>query len=208
MPRSPARTAVAAATLTILTLLAACGGGTKATTGAACDEVAPCGGSVVGDWTIQAICETSAVFTGGADCAAATVDGSMRSVSGSLAFNDDATYTVSSSESGSLKFRVPLPCAPAATCDELASLIGPFPPKGMTTCATADGNCDCTLTFNEPLALDDNGTYVTLGDALSLTSSTNAAPFADRYCVQDNTLNLMFTYPGTTMFGLRIAATR
>jgi hypothetical protein len=205
LPR-PAR--FPSATLALVLLFPACGGGSKTTTGATCDDVAPCGGALVGDWTIQAICETSAVFTGGADCAAATVDGSMRSVSGSLVFNDDATYTVSSSESGSLKFLVPLPCAPAATCDELASLVGPFPPRGMTTCATTDGNCDCTLTFNEPLTLNDNGSYVTVGDALSLTSANNAAPFADRYCVQDKTLNLMFTYPGTTMFGLRISATR
>jgi hypothetical protein len=199
---------LAVATITLATLLSTCGGGSKTIVGGMCADVSPCGGSLVGTWTIQGICETSAVFTGGADCTAATVDGSMRSTSGSIVFNDDQTYTVSSSEGGSLKFRVPLPCAPAPDCNSLAGMIGPSPPAGMTTCATADGNCDCTLTFNVPLTHDDSGTYTTSGDALTLTSSTSAAPFADRYCVQDNTIHLMFTYPGTTMFGLRIAATR
>jgi hypothetical protein len=203
----PTRTAAAASAIA-LTLLAACGGGTQTTVGATCAEVSPCGGSLVGIWTIQGICEGSAVFTGGADCTAATVDGSMRSVSGTVTFNDDLTYSVSSSEGGSLKFRVPLPCSPTADCNTLAGEISPAPPAGMTTCETLDGNCDCSLVFNHPLTHDDNGTYTTSGDALMLTSSNNATSFADRYCVQDNALHLMFTYPGTTMFGLRIAATR
>ena len=189
--------------------MGACGGGgSKTVVGGICAEVQPCGGALVGSWTIQGICETPALFTGGADCTAATVDGSMRSTSGSIVFNDDLTYRESSSEGGSLGFTVPLPCAPVPDCDALAGLVGPFPPDGMTTCATANGVCDCTLVFNVPLTHDDSGTYTTSGDALTLTSSTGAASFADRYCVQDDTLHLMFTYPNTTMFGLRIMATR
>jgi hypothetical protein len=199
---------LAAGLTAVAALLGACGGGTKNVVGGTCAEVQPCGGSLPGTWTIQAICETPTSFTGGLECSAAMIDGSMRVTSGTIAFNDDMTYSLSSQEYGTLKFQIPLPCSQSVDCNSYAALIQPRPPKAMTACATVNGICDCTLTFNVPLDRNDDGTYSTSGDALTLTSSSGRPVFADRYCVQENELDLLLTYPGTTMIGMRIVATK
>jgi hypothetical protein len=118
------------------------------------------------------------------------------------------TYTLTSSESGALKFQIPLPCSQSIDCDSYAAIIQPDPPNGMTTCGTVNGICDCTLVFNVPLARNDEGSYSTSGDALTLTSSDGRPIFADRYCVQENELHLLLTYPGSTMIGMRMVATK
>ena len=168
----------------------ACGSSGDASA-ASCGAVQPCGGSLVGTWTVQAACQPVEDFTSGEECPAATIDQSAHITSGSLTFNADMTFTSSVSQSGTLRVMAPLACVAAATCDEYASSIVPSSPDDTITCTTVGGDtCDCSLVHPMPQIRSASGTYTTAGNTLTLTSSSAAS---SSYCVQGNTLHIMGT---------------
>jgi hypothetical protein len=169
-------------------LLAWCGGCGGNGGGGSCGSVEPCGGSLVGDWTVQSVCQT---MTFDADCPGASVDSSMLSASGSLAFNADMTFAVDWVQAGTLKFKIPLTCAvPPTSCDEIASQIYFGPPGATTTCETVGTTCDCAMVYSQPPIVTATGTYSTAGNNLL----PDAGPLLPAgYCVQGNTLHLRET---------------
>ena len=177
-------------------LLAACGGSSGGSE--SCGTAQPCGGSLVGTWTLQSSCETIANFVGSADCPGASLDQSMVVTSGSFVFNADLTYTVNTSVSGTRKVRAPLECIGAASCDEYAMLFVPGPPIATTTCTTAGNTCDCTMVYSTPEVGGNDGIYSTSGNIIT-AAPTGGIPSDAPYCVQGNTLYIN-EVDGTTGF--------
>jgi hypothetical protein len=172
----------------------ACGSSGDASA-ASCGAVQPCGGSLIGTWTVQAACQPVEDFTFDMECPGATLDQSAHITSGSLTFNADMTVMTSFSLSGRLRVTAPLSCLALATCDEYASFFSPGPPDATTTCTTVGGNtCDCTLVRSMPQSGSGSGTYTTAGYTLNWTLP--GAP-SSSYCVQGNTLHLMDVDPTT-----------
>ncbi len=176
-------------------VLPACGSSGGDATGGSCGAVQPCGGSLIGTWTVKAACQPVEDFTFDMECPGATLDQSAHITTGSLTFNADMTVTASFTQSGSLRVTAPLSCLALATCDEYASLFSPAPPDATTTCTTVGGNtCDCTLVHSMPQSASGSGTYTTAGNTLNWTLP--GAP-SSSYCVQGNTLHLMDVDPTT-----------
>jgi hypothetical protein len=184
--------------LWVAALVAGCGGdGGDGGAAASCGKVAPCGGSLVGTFAVSSSCESPTNFTSGVACAAATIDESQVKVSGLLTFNADMTFATTISQSGTLRFSVPLECLSTLSgCDELAGLVSPGPPDATTTCTTTNAACLCTLVYAATMTASSSGTYTTAGTVVSLTD--DAGYTADtNYCVQTNTLHLVSVDPTT-----------
>jgi hypothetical protein len=191
--RSARTIGMAAGLIGAAALLAGCGGDGKGGVLASCGKVAPCGGSLVGTWTVSSSCDSPTNFTGGAACPAATIDESQVKVTGLLTFGADMTFATSIAQSGTLRFSVPVDCVAsigAGSCDELASLISPGPPDATTTCTTTNATCVCALVYAGSLATNSNGTYTTAGSVL--TTTDDAGYTADSsYCVQGNAIHVV-----------------
>jgi len=181
--------------ISVLALLAGCGDSSGGS--GSCGKVSPCGGSLVGTWTITSSCGSVLNFTNGTECPGATVDESQIVTSGNLAFNADMTFTTSATIGGTRRFNVALACvAGVASCDEYASLISPGPPDATTTCMTAGGACNCAMVYTAPMGAAQTGTYTTAGNVLTVTP-TGGDPIELGYCVQGSTLHMVDTDPAT-----------
>ena len=107
--KSTVAAVVFSAVLGLTTL--SCGGGSGS-----CGKVQPCGGSVVGNYSISVACFDDAALTMdlGMDCPGGTVKISGLNVSGNASFNADMTYSITETISS-------------------ASLTETFPPSCLTT---------------------------------------------------------------------------
>src|SRR5262252_699684 len=124
-----------------------CGSGAKSTP-ANCDQVQPCGGDVVGTWKVAGACANAAQemieLQSTATCAGEVLDGAALNVSGSVTFNADLSYTISSwQKSAVLAETAPLSCLPASSCASVSAGAGA---TAQFTCVDASGGkCNCTL---------------------------------------------------------------
>jgi hypothetical protein len=178
-------------TIALAPMLSACGGGNGS-----CGKVQPCGGSVVGNWTISGECFNSASLNMDvmADCPGATVNTSGVKVSGSATFDANGNYTVMETVSLSATETIPASCLSmnglTLTCAQLDQLIKQSVASDPTVfqSASCSGNSSCTCRFTlAPQTMNESGTYTTSGTSLMLSGSSSAA----QYCAQGNELHLM-----------------
>jgi hypothetical protein len=190
--RSATTIGVAAALLWGAALVAGCGGDSGGNGAAAsCGKVAPCGGSIVGTWAVSSACESPVELTGGAACTGATIDQSQMKVTGSLAFNADMTFATSISQSGTLRFSLPVDCLePFGGCDGIPSTFTPGPPDATTTCTTMGTTCVCSLVYAGTSTAMSSGTYTTAGTVLTTTDDQGNTADSG-YCVQANAFHLV-----------------
>lgn len=192
----------------LVPLVPACGD----ESGGSCGKVQPCGGNLVGSYSISAACTTAPM--GGMDfgfnCPEASVGTPALSVSGSASFNADLTYTMTTTASATAQVMFPPAClAPQTggitlTCDQINQLV-PLLIANMpgtiqsATCAGGD-TCTCTVTL-VPQTTSESGTYVTSGTSLTTTDSTGAVS-SGGYCVQGNEVHYIqvdATMPSTIL---------
>jgi hypothetical protein len=190
------------------------GGGLSGAAGSAggegsCTNVTPCGGDVVGTWTVVSSCLT---VSGGVDlsnyglgCVSAPVMGSLR-VSGSWTANADGTYSDNTTTQGNVQIDFGCDCRGGAgtctTCPRFGALLT-SPGYAAVTCADATGSdaeicecgpgCTCTATIDQaggigvaPMYPSATGTYTTSGTVLTMTAGEQEYS----YCVSGDTLTL------------------
>ena len=192
-----------------LTLLGVLLAGCSANGDYSCGQVAPCGGNVVGNWTIVSSC---AGFTDPAQqsdisgvCNAdgpsgGTTFGQTGSIAGTWSFTGSLTFSLSVMSTISAEFS----CTGNLTCSELDTAAKGMQGSDATIqsigCKTASGGgCLCAIT-NVATQMQ-TGTYSTAGSTLTLSDGSSID-----YCVQGNTLhwirNDMVTaspYPDTVL---------
>jgi len=164
--------------------LAACGGSAGRTDGGSgsCHQVPPCGGSLLGTWTITSWCGRVTPFI---DCPGGMFDESGLTKSGTITFNADLTFTAETTTSGTMRMTEPLACLPSASnCDDVAASISTIAPA-TNSCTTAGSVCDCTSTYVMPFTLSRRGTYVADG-GVAIYEGT----FLQDYCVEGDRLHL------------------
>jgi hypothetical protein len=181
------------ATLVASLAFPACG----SSSGASCGKIEPCGGTLLGTWNASGACVNSmALMTAYAPafagfCPTTTVTSPKLTVSGSLTFNADMTYSVMLMEDVTFSINVPMSCLSGGTCAALSTAL-----QGMTldpsiqsiTCAgTTTCACNTVLT---PTNANETGTYSTSGTAAMLINSAGTNDGGD-YCVQGNQLHLL-----------------
>lgn len=165
--------------------IAGCGGGNSAPP--KCLQVQPCGGNVVGTWTLLGACYAPAFRTQLNDslatsCPGASIDTLDIDISGTLTFNADLTYTASVHEMLTVTERIPLSCLNASSCATVTSTSA----ESTISCT---GTTICTCHASGMPAGNETGTYATSGTSLSMTNPDSTS--TDAYCVEQNRLHVI-----------------
>jgi hypothetical protein len=157
-----------------------------------CDQVEPCGGDVVGTWKLAGGCENTAVLMKDLStaCPGAAIDSFGISVTGTLAFNSDMTFTGTGVTATVHALEtVPLSCTNAATCAAVTS-----PNNATTVSCSGASTCTCTVTNTVSgtggvLGGNTSGTYSISANTLTLQAA--ATSNSNNYCVQGTELHFM-----------------
>ncbi|MEI9952246.1 MAG: hypothetical protein WDO74_25475 [Pseudomonadota bacterium] len=153
----------------------------------ACPTVTPCGGNLVGDWTIQQEC--IALPTDSVEwCAGATFALSPVTATGSVSFKADHSMTSSGTVSWSESVRLPPSCYTEDLCSELGPRMSKEPSVTNAQCGyDAVTGCSCSLTYS--MTSMGSGTYQVQGNNVTFASDSNpdGEPEDYAFCVSDNT---------------------
>jgi len=168
---------------------------------ASCSNVTPCGGDLVGTWTVTSSClDVSGevdLSNFGLGCASAPVTGSLR-VSGSWTANADGTYSDNTTTMGVETLELPPSClGTGGTIVLCPRIAAPLTSLGYAavTCADSATNagCACPATIYQPGGLglapmypSASGQYTTAGSTLTITAGEQEYS----YCVRGDTLTM------------------
>jgi hypothetical protein len=167
---------------------------------------APCGGSLVGNWTFAAVCVSDG--SGAAqpieNCPTGTVTKIIKA-QGTANFNADLTYTVNFTLATDATFTAPASCIAAtgmspASCDEVANYLTKN--TGTPTC-TGSPTTSCTCSISNaatPKVTNEAGTYVTAGTTFTTTQTgSSSAGSPTSYCIDGNTNWVQISKPTGTL---------
>lgn len=123
--------------------------------GGGCSDVAPCGGEVVGTWSVSSSCLTvtgqldpSGFF--GTTCPAIPVQGSLH-VSGTWTANPDGTYVDDTTTTGTEQLALGSGClsfsGTSLTCDQVSGAVQVMGYSSVTCTSAAGGGCSCSATI-------------------------------------------------------------
>jgi hypothetical protein len=173
--------------------VAACGGATSSSPslGGMCPQVAPCGGSVLGTWNVVSECISSnAGMSSFGGCTMTFSDG-IESVSGTVTFNADGTYTSDVSSTTTQTTTQSSGCFPSfgdsGTSPACPSPVNTNQPQ--ETCQPWQGGCRCTRTSTTATSMG-SGTYATSGTTFTTTSKGSTQPSVATYCVSGAALTI------------------
>jgi hypothetical protein len=167
-------------------MLSGCGG----EGGGTCGVAAPCGGDIVGTWTVTSACVTANVTGFLTNCPSATLSISDLRITGTTAYDADLTYTQDTVASGTDVVTLPRECIGALTCADLAaSFLQENPPPTSVTCWAAGSGCACALGVPTQSTIE-TGTYTTTSAGLLTQTKTGGAPGQANYCVKGTTLTV------------------
>jgi len=188
-----ARTALLSLAVTVVGA-ASCGGGA----GGSCLKVQPCGGDIVGNWSVVTECVDPAAAkvdpTFMSFCPTATVDAGNARLSGTYSFKADLTYSNVLTDSGDLIFNLPVSCLNGMDCATFSAGLqaqmaqNPDPSIASVSCM-GTSTCACKFVFSGN-PVPETGTYVTSGNTVTETSSSGMMTARD-YCVQGSTMHIM-----------------
>jgi hypothetical protein len=161
--------------------------------GGNCGAVAPCGGDIVGDWTIVDTCLAITRASPLADCPSATYDTSGLKATGTVSYRADLTYSTDLTLAGTMALNIPESCLTiqgiTLTCAQLdqsvkqALMDDPDPSIQSVSCA-GSGSCTCTF-VTTPQSSSSTGTYITSGNNVTENGGT-----PNGYCVQGSELHV------------------
>jgi non-reducing end alpha-L-arabinofuranosidase len=176
-----------------------------------CSNVAPCGGSVIGSWTVASSCLTVSGEldpTGffGAGCPLLPVTGSLQ-VSGTWTANANGTYSDETTTSGTEQIMLAPGCleysGTALTCDQVGGLMQAMGYSAVTCTSVAGGGCSCAATVEQhgglgwvSAASQTAGNFATATGTITLDA---ANPYG--YCVAGSKMTWTPKTPHPTTSG-------
>jgi len=167
---------------------------------------APCGGSLVGNWTFAAVCVSDG--SGAAQpidkCPTGTVTKIVKA-QGTATFNADLTYAVNFTLETDATFTAPASCIAASgqsptSCEDVANYLTKN--TGTPTCTgSLTTSCTCSIAnAAAPKVTNEAGTYVTAGNTFTTTKTGDASGGSpNSYCVDGNTNWVQITNPTGTL---------
>jgi hypothetical protein len=185
--------------------------GSGSGSGPDCSTFMACGGNLVGTWNLTKACFGSSFNPLAGSCPASAFSGS-ESLSGTITFQQDGSYSSDVTALVVEDIGVPSSCINGLSCAQLQAAINMPKDAGaqpMGTCTTTATGCACHVTqASGPTTA--TGTYSTLGTSVT-TTQTGGTPATSPYCVQGKTLLVqteagMMGAPGSGT--LTIAATK
>jgi len=191
----------------------ASGGGSAGSAGSAeasCDDVTPCGGDVIGTWTVAGSCLTVSGTVDltplGAGCKEAAITGSLQ-VTGTLtAHGEGSVVSDRTTTTGNEQLDFPSDCLSVSgtkiSCDQMALAIQPLG-YAEVTCVDSAGTCTCLAAVEQTgqMALVaasamKNGAYATADEVLTTLYESTATEYS--YCVAGSTLTVSLKSPRST----------
>jgi hypothetical protein len=166
-------------------------------TGAACTNVAACGGSVVGTWKVTASClkvsGTLDLAAIGAGCPTTPVTGSL-AVTGTWTANANGTYTDGTTTTGQEQFTLDPTCLVISStqtdCPGAGSIISALGYSTVDCTPKTGGGCNCTATVHQDGApglvsniASKDGNYVVAGNVVTIDDKE---PYA--FCASGTTM--------------------
>jgi hypothetical protein len=181
--------------------------------GPSCPNVTPCGGDVVGTWTVTSSCLQVTgnldLSLAGAGCPYAPVTGSLQ-VTGTFTASADGTYADHTTVSGAEQFTLAPSClsisSTSVTCDGAASIIKNLGFATLGCTPAAGGGCACMGTVQQMGGLGivsptpaTGGNDTTSGDVVTLSGDSGNTTYA--YCVSGDQLTVTPQSTTPTMTG-------
>lgn len=178
-------------------MLSAC-----SSSGGSCGKVQPCGGDIVGDYTMTGACVNNgsiamqiAQFL--PTCPQLTANVSNIQLTGTESFNADMTYSADEVLTASGQATIPPSCLQVngitltcAQADQLIQgLIASSPGQLQSAHCAGTTTCVCGFVL-APMPLTQTGTYTTSGTTITMTASDGTYA-ANQYCVKGNQLHLI-----------------
>jgi hypothetical protein len=163
-----------------------------------CGQVQPCGGDIVGNWTIAGACvDPDAITNEDVEsvkdlCPTLTYKTSYQA-SGSASFTA-ANYTFDINQTVTATIDVPQSCLTAfsLTCTDLdgilQSMVGGGADAPTVSCSGSNG---CTCILSAPADITESGTYTTDGNMLYTTPAGGGTGEVSPYCVDGSTLHVI-----------------
>jgi hypothetical protein len=175
------------------------GAGTGGSGGSAsgCGTVEPCGGDLVGTWTLTAECVDAGELMLGAQqayyCPQAVVAASGVTLSGTATFTSSLSYTFVQNIVYTSTVDLPISCTQGLSCAQYGAYLASLRSTGTSLSCTGTSTCVCqeTITEND----SDSGTYVLSGSNATITSNSTGTPSTNGYCVQGSTIHLITVDP-------------
>ena len=166
--------------------------------GGFCTNATPCGGDVLGTWTVTASCLTVsgqvALSSLGLNCQSAPVTGSLQ-VTGTWTAKSDGSYSDNTVTTGVEQLALPASCleisGTTTTCDRIGGVLtGLGFASSSCTNAASGGGCTCLGTVDQTgwagvVTLDalTSGKYTASGNVVTLVSEAKYS-----YCASGNTM--------------------
>jgi hypothetical protein len=148
-----------------------------------------CGGHLAAAWTYEAACGSVSPIPPelAAMCTSLTQSNLAYSISGTLTFGSDLTYTRSSTTTVSLTVVVPGDCLSGLDCGTVETFIPQMMAGGSGTCTASGADCSCDVAWTYPN--DESGSYAVSDNLLTISSVTDAGvPNTYHFCVQGDSL--------------------
>lgn len=161
------------------------GGGTSG----ACPAVTPCGGDLVGEWSIKQMCLDELMTSIAGACPGTKITLSQVMGSGSISFKADKTMSSSAVITFNESVQLPTSCYSEAQCTNVAAVLAADASVMNSHCGyDAVNGCSCTLTARQTSMGD--GTYEVQGTNVNLTNASTGKTEVDSFCVSGNTASL------------------
>jgi len=156
--------------------------------GSACPTVTPCGGDLVGDWTIKETCLSGATKALEAICPGASFTVLQPTATGTASFRADNTLVSSAIVSFVETIHFPASCYTETDCTIYAAALSAAPTVTNAQC-TYDVVTGCSCSANSTQAPMGSGTYQVQGTNVTITDASGKVG-VDSFCVSGNTLSL------------------
>jgi hypothetical protein len=166
------------------------GGGGGSVGSGTCGKVAPCGGDLVGSWTLTESCVD--LGTQSPTCPDERIASWTSTVSGNWTFNADLTYSRSDTLSAVVVWTIPLSCVSslASSCADFEAQTQASLKAGETIACTGTTTCSCTESVG-PKIETDNGTYEATGTNVAYTSAVTGTTERGSYCVEGSRVHFV-----------------
>lgn len=155
--------------------------------------ITPCGGDVVGTWSLGSLCGFGALEQLPVAGCTGTSDTTDLQVSGTVTYDATGAYSSVLTLHGPIHFAFPDSCigdGSSASCEQLTQSIAPLTQGEESvyesfTCSGGD-TCECVGQLRST-TLSDTGTYVVSESGLMMTDNSGETVSA-KYCVTGSTL--------------------
>lgn len=190
--------------------MAADAGGDDVAVAVSCSNVTPCGGSLVGTWTVTSSCLVVSgnldLLPWGLGCASAPITGAYQ-VSGTWSANANGTYADDTITTGDEQVQMDAAClnisGTRTTCEQLGTLFGAVRGSPAACSSAAGGGCSCSTKIKQAGGIGSvtgdpstSGEYTAFGNVVTADSQTTSS-----YCISGDTMTWIPRSMGPSITG-------